>query len=400
MTTTRRTGDRRGAPHRPRDRAGAARGRIRGRDPRAAFASRRPRRCATRSCAQAGAPRSCARTSPITRRSRDLSRRRVDAVGPLTLAGQQCASFEPDEIGALDVARFDRQIAVNLRAPLFLSEAFAAQAPAGSPTPRSSTFSISACSSSRRTSSPTRWRKARCMRRRACWRRRSRRRCASTRWRRGRRWQSARQSAEDFARQAAAVPLGRGPSAGGDCGGRRLSRRCAQRDRRDARGRRRPASRVADARRERGRMSDVRSSEDVDFDSEVPVLIIGAGAAGLMRGAGRERSRRRAGGDRARRGAVRIDRTRRQGSFRRRARASSAAGRRGLRRSCSPPISRARRTARPTRKLVRAVAEDAGPTVEWLADDTRCRSRSSPTSTIRAIRRIACTACRAAPAPS
>ena len=29
-------------------------------------------------------------------------------------------------------------------------------------------------------------------------------------------------------------------------------------------------------------MRDVRSSEDVDFDSEVPVLIVGAGAAGLI----------------------------------------------------------------------------------------------------------------------
>ena len=29
-------------------------------------------------------------------------------------------------------------------------------------------------------------------------------------------------------------------------------------------------------------MSDVRSSEDVDFDSEVPALIVGAGAAGLI----------------------------------------------------------------------------------------------------------------------
>ena len=36
--------------------------------------------------------------------------------------------FEPDAIGALDVERFDRQFAVNLRAPLFLAEAFAAQA--------------------------------------------------------------------------------------------------------------------------------------------------------------------------------------------------------------------------------------------------------------------------------
>ena len=50
------------------------------------------------------------------------------AIGPLTLLVNNASSFEPDEIGALDAARFDRQFAVNLRAPLFLAEAFAAQA--------------------------------------------------------------------------------------------------------------------------------------------------------------------------------------------------------------------------------------------------------------------------------
>jgi NAD(P)-dependent dehydrogenase (short-subunit alcohol dehydrogenase family) len=50
------------------------------------------------------------------------------AVGPLTLLVNNAATFEPDAIGSLDAARFDRQLAVNLRAPLFLSEAFAAQA--------------------------------------------------------------------------------------------------------------------------------------------------------------------------------------------------------------------------------------------------------------------------------
>src|SRR5689334_13966200 len=51
-------------------------------------------------------------------------------VGPLTLLVNNAAEFEPDEIGALDRARFDRHLAVNLRAPIFLAEAFAAQAPA------------------------------------------------------------------------------------------------------------------------------------------------------------------------------------------------------------------------------------------------------------------------------
>ena len=53
----------------------------------------------------------------------------VKAVGPLTLLVNNAATFEPDAIGSLDVERFERQFAVNLRAPLFLSEAFAAQAP-------------------------------------------------------------------------------------------------------------------------------------------------------------------------------------------------------------------------------------------------------------------------------
>jgi NAD(P)-dependent dehydrogenase (short-subunit alcohol dehydrogenase family) len=53
------------------------------------------------------------------------------AVGPLTLLVNNVAEFEPDEIGQLDRARFDRHFAVNLRAPIFLAEAFAAQAPAG-----------------------------------------------------------------------------------------------------------------------------------------------------------------------------------------------------------------------------------------------------------------------------
>jgi NAD(P)-dependent dehydrogenase (short-subunit alcohol dehydrogenase family) len=53
------------------------------------------------------------------------------AVGPLTLLVNNAAEFEPDEIGHLDRERFDRHIAVNLRAPIFLAEAFAAQLPAG-----------------------------------------------------------------------------------------------------------------------------------------------------------------------------------------------------------------------------------------------------------------------------
>jgi NAD(P)-dependent dehydrogenase (short-subunit alcohol dehydrogenase family) len=56
----------------------------------------------------------------------------VAAAGSLTLLVNNASAFEPDKIGELDRDRFDRQIAVNLRAPLFLAQAFAAQAPAGS----------------------------------------------------------------------------------------------------------------------------------------------------------------------------------------------------------------------------------------------------------------------------
>jgi len=53
------------------------------------------------------------------------------AFGPLTLLVNNAGEFEPDDIETLSHARFQRAIAVNLAAPLFLSQAFAAQAPAG-----------------------------------------------------------------------------------------------------------------------------------------------------------------------------------------------------------------------------------------------------------------------------
>lgn len=53
------------------------------------------------------------------------------AVGPLTLLVNNASVFEPDTVGDLTRDRFDRQIAVNLRAPVFLAKAFAAQAADG-----------------------------------------------------------------------------------------------------------------------------------------------------------------------------------------------------------------------------------------------------------------------------
>jgi NAD(P)-dependent dehydrogenase (short-subunit alcohol dehydrogenase family) len=53
-----------------------------------------------------------------------------EALGPLSLLINNACEFEPDAIGVLDADRYDRQFAVNLRAPLFLAQAFAAQVPA------------------------------------------------------------------------------------------------------------------------------------------------------------------------------------------------------------------------------------------------------------------------------
>jgi NAD(P)-dependent dehydrogenase (short-subunit alcohol dehydrogenase family) len=63
----------------------------------------------------------------------DLVPAAAAAVGPLTLLVNNASVFEPDAIGALDRARFDRHYAVDLRAPVFLAEAFAAQVAAHFP---------------------------------------------------------------------------------------------------------------------------------------------------------------------------------------------------------------------------------------------------------------------------
>jgi NAD(P)-dependent dehydrogenase (short-subunit alcohol dehydrogenase family) len=135
------------------------------------------------------------------------------AVGPLTLLVNNAATFEPDAIGSLDAARFDRQFAVNLRAPLFLAEAFAAQASdAGADasvvnildqrvlrlTPHfvSYTLAKSALHAATRMLAQALSPKVRVN-------------AVAP----GPTMASARQQAEDFARQSAAVPLGHGPSA-------------------------------------------------------------------------------------------------------------------------------------------------------------------------------------------
>jgi NAD(P)-dependent dehydrogenase (short-subunit alcohol dehydrogenase family) len=52
--------------------------------------------------------------------------------GPLTLLVNNASEFTEDEIATLDRAHFDRTFSINLAAPLFLAQAFAEQAPAGS----------------------------------------------------------------------------------------------------------------------------------------------------------------------------------------------------------------------------------------------------------------------------
>jgi NAD(P)-dependent dehydrogenase (short-subunit alcohol dehydrogenase family) len=53
------------------------------------------------------------------------------ALGPLTLLVNSAALFEPDGADAPDPALLDRHFAVNLRAPVLLAAAFAAQVPDG-----------------------------------------------------------------------------------------------------------------------------------------------------------------------------------------------------------------------------------------------------------------------------
>ena len=55
----------------------------------------------------------------------------VAALGPLTLLVNNASIFEKDTVGQLDRELWQRQMTVNLAAPVFLAEAFAAQLPAG-----------------------------------------------------------------------------------------------------------------------------------------------------------------------------------------------------------------------------------------------------------------------------
>jgi NAD(P)-dependent dehydrogenase (short-subunit alcohol dehydrogenase family) len=133
----------------------------------------------------------------------------AERIGTLCLLVNNAAMFEPDAIGSLDAARFDRQFAVNLRSPIFLSEAFAAQAEEGASivnildqrvfklTPQfvSYTLAKSALHSATRMLAQALAPRVRVN-------------AVAP----GPTMPSARQDAADFAQQAAAVPLGHGPT--------------------------------------------------------------------------------------------------------------------------------------------------------------------------------------------
>lgn len=135
----------------------------------------------------------------------------ANVFGPLTLLVNNASEFESDEIETLDRARFERTMAVNLTAPVFLAKAFAAQAPEGAnasivnivdqrvfkPTPR---FFSYALSKSALYSATTMLAQALAPKLRV--------NAVAP----GPTLPSPRQSDVQFAAQAATVPLGRGPT--------------------------------------------------------------------------------------------------------------------------------------------------------------------------------------------
>lgn len=63
---------------------------------------------------------------------RDLVPQAVQALGPLSALVNNASVFRDDRVGALDRAIWDAHLQTNLRAPVVLAEAFAAQAAEGS----------------------------------------------------------------------------------------------------------------------------------------------------------------------------------------------------------------------------------------------------------------------------
>lgn len=133
------------------------------------------------------------------------------ALGPVRLLVNNASEFHPDAIGDLDVARWDRHLAVNLRAPVFLAEALANALPSGiggavvniidqrvlKPTPNYLSYAVAKSAL---------WSATRMLAQGLAPRVRVNAVAPGPTLR------SVNQSFEDFARQHAAVALGRGPS--------------------------------------------------------------------------------------------------------------------------------------------------------------------------------------------
>ena len=132
-------------------------------------------------------------------------------LGPLGILVNSASTYEKDGVGALGVAQWDRQMAINLRAPVFLIEAFAAatnEAATGCainildqrvlrPTPSHLSYTLAKSALATATITLAQ--------------------ALAPRIRvvgigPGPTLRNARQSEEEFARQCAAMPMGRGPS--------------------------------------------------------------------------------------------------------------------------------------------------------------------------------------------
>jgi len=62
---------------------------------------------------------------------KELVAKTGELLGPVTLLVNNASLFESDEIGDMPIESWDQHLDVNVRAPVFLSQAFAAQLPAG-----------------------------------------------------------------------------------------------------------------------------------------------------------------------------------------------------------------------------------------------------------------------------
>ena len=115
-------------------------------------------------------------------------------------------------------------------------------------------------------------------------------------------------------------------------------------------------------------MSVVDAAKDEEFDAHVPLLIIGAGAAGLCAALAAKEAGVEAvviERDAVPSGSTALSAGLHSG---RRHALPARQGHRRRRRDCSPPTSSARRMARPSRPSSTPSRSGSGPLIEWLAD--------------------------------